>query len=165
MPTILARTAALCAAALLAIPASHAQQAHANPPRHPHHRSLGLLLRPRQTRPHHQIRRHRHHPDPLHLRPPRAPQALGVAEADIPSYVDDIYTKVPASRKRPRRPHPHRPRRHRQKPNPATSSKSASRKSTSTSPGPATPSAPAAASSPTTSPTATPASSPSTAKR
>ncbi len=51
------------------------------------------------------------------------------------------------------------------KPNPATSSKSASRKSTSTSPGPATHSAPVAASSPTTSPTANPASSPSTAKR
>ena len=28
----------------------------------------------RQTRPHRPLRRHRHHPDPLHLRPPRAPQ-------------------------------------------------------------------------------------------
>ncbi|WP_433969202.1 acetamidase/formamidase family protein [Tunturiibacter gelidiferens] len=75
--------------------------AAAHPPRHSHHRSLGLLLRQSHSRPHHPLRRHRHHPNPLHLRLPRAPKIPRHRPLRHSPYVEDIYKNYPASEKGP----------------------------------------------------------------
>jgi acetamidase/formamidase len=101
MPTILARTAALCAAALLAIPASHAQQATQTLLATPTTVAWGYYSA--RAKPVLTIKSG----DTVTIQTlstcgPRARlEALGVAPADIPSYVDDIYTKVPAAEKGP----------------------------------------------------------------
>ena len=105
MPTALARTAALCAVALLAVPASPSQQ--------PAQQATQTLLATPTTvawgyysaraKPVLTIKSG----DTVTIQTlstcgPRARlEALGIAPADIPSYVDDIYTKVPAAEKGP----------------------------------------------------------------
>src|SRR6195952_726756 len=103
MPTILTRTAALCAAALLAVPTSPAQQATA---------PQTLLATPTTVAWGYYSARAK----PVltvksgdtvtiqTLSPCGAPErlkTLGIADTDIPAYVADIFAKVPASEKGP----------------------------------------------------------------
>ena len=101
MPNILARTAALCAAASLATSAASAQQ----PPQ-------TLLATPTTVAWGYYSARAKpvltvKSGDTVTIQTlstcgsPERLKSLGVAEADIPSYVADIYTKVPASEKGP----------------------------------------------------------------
>jgi acetamidase/formamidase len=105
MPTFFARTAALCAAALLIIPAAHAQ-----PPAQ--QTTQTLLATPTtvawgfysaQAKPVLTV----HSGDTVKIQTlstcgaPERLKSIGIAAADIPAYVDDIYTKVPASEKGP----------------------------------------------------------------
>src|SRR3981189_853119 len=101
MPTIFARSAALCAAALLTIPAARAQQP-----------TQTLLPTPTTVAGGYSSARAKpvltiKSGDTVTIQtlstcgPPERLKTLGIAEADIPSYVTDIHTKVPASEKRP----------------------------------------------------------------
>jgi acetamidase/formamidase len=101
MPTILARTAALSAAVLLAIPAATAQQAPQTLLATPTTVAWGFYSA--RAKPVLTVKSG----DTVIIQtlstcgPPERLKTLGVAEADIPSYVADIYTKVPAADKGP----------------------------------------------------------------
>jgi len=105
MATILARTAALCAAALLAVPAAHSQQATTSQPQ-------TLLATPTtlawgyysaRAKPVLTIKSG----DTVTIQTlstcgaPERLKTIGIPESDIPAYVTEIYTKVPASEKGP----------------------------------------------------------------
>ena len=102
MPTVLARTAALSAAALLTIPAAPA----------PTKPRQTLLATPTTVAWGYYSARAKpvltvKSGDTVTIQtlstcgPPERLKTLGIAEADIPSYVADIYTKVPAAEKGP----------------------------------------------------------------
>ena len=101
MPSILARTAALCAAASLATSAASAQQAPQTLLATPTTVAWGYYSA--RAKPVLTVKSG----DTVTIQtlstcgPPERLKTLGVAEADIPSYVADIYTKVPASEKGP----------------------------------------------------------------
>jgi acetamidase/formamidase len=101
MPTILARTAALSAAALLAVPASPAQQATQTLLATPTTVAWGYYSA--RAKPVLTIKSG----DTVTIQtlstcgPPERLKTLGIPETDIPSYVSDIYAKVPASEKGP----------------------------------------------------------------
>ena len=101
MPTILARSAALCAAAFLPTCASWAQQAPQTLLATPTTVAWGYYSA--RAKPVLTIKSG----DTVTIQtlstcgPPERLKTLGIAEADIPSYVADIYTKVPASEKGP----------------------------------------------------------------
>src|ERR1700730_1116094 len=99
MPTNLAQTAALCAAGLLAVPAAHTQQARQT-----------LLATPTTVASGYYSARAKpvltvKSGDTVTIQtlstcgPPERLKTLGILEADIPSYVTDIYAHVPASAK------------------------------------------------------------------
>src|SRR5438445_11630717 len=101
MPTSPARTAALSAAALLAIPAAPAQQPTQTLLATPTTVAWGFYSA--RAKPVLTIKSG----DTVTIQtlstcgPPERLKTLGIPEADIPSYVTDIYTKVPASEKGP----------------------------------------------------------------
>jgi acetamidase/formamidase len=101
MPTNLARSAALCAAALLTSSAARAQQATQTLLATPTTVAWGYYSA--QAKPVLTI----HSGDTVKIQTlstcgaPERLKSLGVAEADVPPYVADIYTKVPASEKGP----------------------------------------------------------------
>jgi acetamidase/formamidase len=101
MPTILARSAALSAAALLAIPAAFAQQPTQTLLATPTTVAWGYYSA--RAKPVLTVKSG----DTVTIQtlstcgPPERLKTLGVAEADIPPYVADIYTKVPAADKGP----------------------------------------------------------------
>src|SRR6266851_2349161 len=101
MPSVLTRTAALCAAALLAVPAAQAQQATQTLLATPTTVAWGYYSA--RAKPVLTIKSG----DTVTIQtlstcgPPERLKTLGIAEADIPSYVTDIYAKVPASEKGP----------------------------------------------------------------
>src|SRR5229473_7892432 len=99
MPSILARTAALCTASFLAAgPAAYAQQTLLATPTTVAWGYYSARAKPVLT-----IKSG----DTVTIQtlstcgPPERLKNLGIAEADIPSYVTDIYAKVPASEKGP----------------------------------------------------------------
>src|SRR5260370_39415491 len=102
MPTTLARTAAVCAAALFAIPAAIAQQATQTLLATPTTVAWGYYSA--RAKPVLTVKSG----DNVTIQtlstcgPPERLKTLGIAEADIPSYVTDIYAKVPASDNSPR---------------------------------------------------------------
>src|SRR5271170_1766694 len=101
MLTNIARSAALCAAALLAIPAASAQQPAQTLLATPTTVAWGYYSA--RAKPVLTIKSG----DTVTIQtlstcgPPERLKSLGVAEADVPPYVADIYTKVPASEKGP----------------------------------------------------------------
>jgi acetamidase/formamidase len=101
MPTNRARSAALCAAALLTIPTAHAQQATQTLLATPTTVAWGYYSA--QAKPVLTI----HSGDTVKIQTlstcgaPERLKSLGIAETDVPPYVADIYTKVPASEKGP----------------------------------------------------------------
>ncbi len=101
MPTILARAAALSAAALLAVPTAHAQQATQTLLATPTTVAWGYYSA--RAKPVLTIKSG----DTVTIQtlstcgPPERLKTLGISEADIPPYVADIYTKVPAAEKGP----------------------------------------------------------------
>jgi acetamidase/formamidase len=101
MLTNLARSAALCAAALLAIPTASAQQATQTLLATPTTVAWGYYSG--QAKPVLTV----HSGDTVKIQTlstcgaPERLKSLGIAEADVPPYVADIYTKVPASEKGP----------------------------------------------------------------
>src|SRR5271170_70611 len=101
MLTNIARSAALCAAALLAIPAASAQQPAQTLLATPTTVAWGYYSA--RAKPVLTIKSG----DTVTIQtlstcgPPERLKSLGIAEADVPPYVADIYTKVPASEKGP----------------------------------------------------------------
>jgi acetamidase/formamidase len=101
MPTNLARTAALSAAALLAVSSAPAQQATQTLLATPTTVAWGYYSA--QAKPVLTV----HSGDTVKIQTlstcgaPERLRSLGIAEADVPPYVADIYTKVPASEKGP----------------------------------------------------------------
>jgi acetamidase/formamidase len=101
MPTSLARTAALGAAALLSVPAALAQQATQTLLATPTTVAWGYYSA--RAKPVLTVKSG----DTVTIQtlstcgPPERLKTLGIAEADIPPYVADIYAKVPASEKGP----------------------------------------------------------------
>jgi len=101
MPTILARTAALCAAALLTVPAAQAQQATQTLLATPTTVAWGYYSA--HAKPVLTVKSG----DTVTIQTlstcgtPERLKTLGIPEADIPSYVTDIYAKVSASEKGP----------------------------------------------------------------
>src|SRR5271155_3586164 len=101
MPTILARTAALSAAALFAIPVAHAQQTTQTLLATPTTVAWGFYSA--QAKPVLTV----HSGDTVKIQTlstcgaPERLKSLGVAEADIPAYVADIYKNYPAADKGP----------------------------------------------------------------
>jgi acetamidase/formamidase len=101
MPTTFARTTALCAAALLAVPCALAQQAPQTLLATPTTVAWGYYSA--RSKPVLTIKSG----DTVKIQtlstcgPPERLKSLGIAPADIPSYVDDIYTKVAAADKGP----------------------------------------------------------------
>src|SRR5271169_5720363 len=101
MPINLARSAALSAAALLVIPAAYAQQPTQTLLATPTTVAWGFYSA--RAKPVLTVKSG----DTVTIQtlstcgPPERLKSLGVAEADIPPYVADIYTKVPASEKGP----------------------------------------------------------------
>ncbi len=101
MPTVLARAAALSAAALLAIPAALAQEATQTLLATPTTVAWGYYSA--RAKPVLTVKSG----DTVTIQtlstcgPPERLKTLGIAEADIPPYVADIYTKVPAADKGP----------------------------------------------------------------
>jgi acetamidase/formamidase len=101
MPTILTRSAALCAAALLAVPAAPAQQATQTLLATPTTVAWGFYSA--QAKPVLTIKSG----DTVKIQTlstcgaPERLKSLGIAEADIPPYVTDIYKNYPASEKGP----------------------------------------------------------------
>ncbi len=101
MPTVLARAAALSAAALLAIPAALAQQPTQTLLATPTTVAWGYYSA--RAKPVLTVKSG----DTVTIQtlstcgPPERLKTLGIAEADIPPYVADIYTKVPAADKGP----------------------------------------------------------------
>src|SRR3981189_670218 len=101
MPTNLARTAALSAAALLGIPAAQAQPATQTLLATPTTVAWGYYSA--RAKPVLTVKSG----DTVTIQtlstsgPPERLKTLGIAEADIPSYVPGIYAKVPASEKGP----------------------------------------------------------------
>ncbi len=101
MPTVLARATALSAAALLTIPAALAQQATQTVLATPTTVAWGYYSA--RAKPVLTVKSG----DTVTIQtlstcgPPERLKTLGIAEADIPSYVTDIYTKVPATDKGP----------------------------------------------------------------
>jgi acetamidase/formamidase len=101
MPTRLARTAALCATALLSVPAAPAQQPTQTLLATPTTVAWGYYSA--RAKPVLTVKSG----DTVTIQTlstcgsPERLKSLGIAEADIPSYVTDIYTKVPASEKGP----------------------------------------------------------------
>src|SRR5258708_14796175 len=102
MPTLLTRKTALCAAALLVIPAAPAQQATQTLLATPTTVAWGYYSA--RAKPVLTIKS----ADTVTIQTlstcgaPERLKTLGIAEADIPSYVADIYTTVPANQKCPR---------------------------------------------------------------
>jgi acetamidase/formamidase len=103
MPTTLARTAALCAAALLAVPTSPAQQATAPQTLLATPTTVAWGYYSARAKPVLTVKSG----DTVTIQTlstcgsPERLKTLGIAEADIPPYVTDIYAKVPASEKGP----------------------------------------------------------------
>jgi len=101
MPFILARSAALCAAALLAVSTAPAQQAAQTLLATPTTVAWGFYSG--QAKPALTV----HSGDTVKIQTlstcgaPERLKSLGVAEADIPAYVGDIYKNYPASEKGP----------------------------------------------------------------
>src|ERR1700727_349712 len=101
MPTFFARTAALGAAALLILPAAHAQQATQTLLATPTTVAWGFYSA--QAKPALTV----HSGDTVKIQTlstcgaPERLKSLGVADADIPSYVGDIYKHYPADQKGP----------------------------------------------------------------
>jgi acetamidase/formamidase len=101
MPSVLTRTAALCAAALLAIPATQAQQATQTLLATPTTVAWGFYSA--RAKPVLTVKSG----DTVTIQTlstcgaPERLKTLGIAEADIPPYVTDIFAKVPASEKGP----------------------------------------------------------------
>jgi acetamidase/formamidase len=101
MPTPLARSAAVCAAALLALPTAPAQQATQTLLATPTTVAWGFYSA--RANPVLTVKSG----DTVTIQTlstcgaPERLKTLGIAEADIPPYVADIYTKVPASEKGP----------------------------------------------------------------
>jgi acetamidase/formamidase len=101
MPTNPARSAVLCAAALLTIPAATAQQPTQTLLATPTTVAWGYYSA--QAKPVLTV----HSGDTVKIQTlstcgaPERLKSLGIAETDVPPYVSDIYTKVPASEKGP----------------------------------------------------------------
>jgi acetamidase/formamidase len=101
MPTLLTRKTALCAAALLVIPVATAQQATQTLLATPTTVAWGYYSA--RAKPVLTVKSG----DTVTIQtlstcgPPERLKTLGIAEADIPPYVADIYTKVPAADKGP----------------------------------------------------------------
>src|SRR5258708_18113455 len=101
MPTLLTRKTALCAAALLVIPVATAQQATQTLLATPTTVAWGYYSA--RAKPVLTIKSG----DTVTIQtlstcgPPERLKTLGIPEADIPPYVSNIYTKVPASEKGP----------------------------------------------------------------
>ena len=101
MPLHLPRTAALCAAALLAIPTAQAQQATQTLLATPTTVAWGFYSA--HAKPVLTVKSG----DTVTIQtlstcgPPERLKTIGIADADIPSYVTDIFAKVPASEKGP----------------------------------------------------------------
>jgi acetamidase/formamidase len=101
MPTILARSAALCAAALLSVPAASAQQATQTLLATPTTIAWGFYSA--QAKPVLTVKSG----DTVKIQTlstcgaPERLKSLGIADADIPPYVADIFKNYPASEKGP----------------------------------------------------------------